>query len=215
MSKKEVVHSFALGDYVKFVSASERNHTDYLGREGHISGVSIHGGGLQYGFEGSSWFPHSCFELILRATPAALAHVAKLQYDEEFDEDDDEPEHEDEDDEGAAEAAAEDGITEVAEWFDKLDGQVKAEVLGRNIIRVTGDDVSLFDIFGETTHFGLDPSKWPVNCAEYMVRVTGEDSHLVFGFENADDASVTIQITPREGREMGAWLMNEYDAYGL
>ncbi len=208
---KEVVVSFAIGDFVRIARPCTERYTspraDEIGREGRITSVMFNGGTAQpeYGFEGGAWYAHEMFDLIHRATQKDLDIVRRMSSDEE--EGDSE---EGEDDDSAPDA----GIEGIAQWFAELDPKLTTSVCEgtANMIRVTtkGAKSAWWRLQKATTFMNIAHG----NLSGSTITIEGRQTMLKLAV--VDDTEVLISVFAKDGsvlppERMYYNLMREYD----
>jgi hypothetical protein len=206
----EQVHSFAIGDYVKMARRSANvMHADDLGREGHITAAEMNEGCLQYAFEGTAWYEHACFDLIVRATPNALAYVAKLGMDEL----EAEWESSDEGDDDAWEIKG-DPIAAFAEWFSSQSDELEVSYEENPpLIKLSTRTLTVMDVLNASTTFALAPwNKREHNRTDHIV---GDSLLIDIKYHTAFHAVVTIRAAGGDPDYLRLAWMDEFDPYQL
>jgi hypothetical protein len=204
MTNNAKIHSFAIGDKVEFARRDfNRVGSNKIGAQGHITNVSLIQGVLHYGFEGTSWYPHRCFDLIHRATEESLAYVVKLMRDEDEEDIDDEVPKQ-------IDGSPMDGA---CCYFAELDKSITAAPRGSDTILVTTSRASLLDIFKLETSFGIN-----VLPPNGVVRIKCDGILLVIKFDKADEATISFYDDDGhalsgvdDGYEMHHVLANRFD----
>lgn len=208
----EIIHSFALGDRVKFVRINtkrhEQTHEDLMGKTGLITHVSYDvdsGPYPAYGFEGAAWIPHECFDFVQRATPETLQEVIRIYRKEDMEGDSDDSEESQWEDDGQ-----DTGLIDIVRWLKDLDSGLVVSSLGNARLLLTVEE-DIVPVLNEATTWNI-----PKGSTSHIAH--GKHSKVLINVQDNDSA--IIEIFDIEGNkmpetEMYYELMEEYNQTAL